>query len=92
MTMNFRLVTRYVLSRGALLAIVLIAVYVNESVRAYQPIIAAIIALVVGLGTILAIMRQIRQSHELAEEHRRRRSYAARAIMPAALAQLGDYA
>ena len=61
-------------------------------VHAYQDLIAGIMALIGAAAAVAAVMHQIRQTREIENERRERRNYAARAMMPHALASLCTYA
>lgn len=58
----------------------------------WQTLIAGILAVLVGSGTIFYLRQQIKQTNDASEETRKRKDVAARALLPHALDDIDDYA
>ena len=69
-----------------------ILVGMGEGIQAWQDLTGGILGVLGGAGAVIAVMHQIRHAQDMEDERRSREMYAARSMMPHALASICEYA
>ena len=69
-----------------------ILIGMGEGIKAWQDLTAGILGVLGGAGAVIGVMYQIRHAQETEDERRERQMYAARSMMPHALASICEYA